>query len=127
MEPAAAGARLRYVVAGHPPPRLVRADGRVEALASGGPLLGVLPGARFRQGEATLAPGDAVVLYTDGATEARDARGEELETAGLDRALGAAGPAGAGPLLDAVVDAVDAWADGAAEADDLTLLAVRVG
>ena len=121
-----AAGRFRYVVAGHPPPRLVRADGRVEALASGGPLLGVLPGARFRQGEALLWPGDALVLYTDGATEARDARGEELETAGLDRALCHAGPAAAGPLLDAVVAAVDAWADGAAEADDLTLLAVRV-
>jgi sigma-B regulation protein RsbU (phosphoserine phosphatase) len=119
-------ARLRYVVAGHPPPRLVRADGRVEALTSGGPLLGVLPDPAFRQGEARLGPGDALVLYTDGATEAQDARGEELEVGGLDRALCHAAPDAAGGLLDAVVAAVDAWADGAAEADDLTLLAVRV-
>lgn len=113
-----------YVVAGHPPPRLLRADGRVESLTCGGPLLGVIEGARYAQGEARLGAGDAVVLYTDGATEAQDAGGEELETGGLDRALHPSASATA--LLDAVVEAVDSWAaDGDGEADDLTLVAVR--
>lgn len=117
---------FRFVVAGHPPPRLVRAGGAVEALRCGGPLLGVVPGARFEQGAVRLAPGDAVLLYTDGATEARDARGEELEEAGLDRALLGADRGSAEALVAAAVDAVDAWAaDGPAETDDLTLVAVR--
>jgi phosphoserine phosphatase RsbU/P len=121
-----AAGTVNYVTAGHPPPRLLRADGRIEALRCGGPLLGVLPGAQYAQGETSLAPGDALLLYTDGATEAQDAEGEELEMTGLDRALRAADHADAGALLDAVVDAVDAWAaEGDGEADDLTLVAVR--
>ncbi len=116
---------FRFVVAGHPPPRLIRAGGRIEALTSGGPLLGVVPGARFVQGEVHLDPGDAVLLYTDGATEAQDADGAELQIDGLDRALGPATSADA--LLDTVVSAIDTWAaDGDAEDDDLTLVAVRV-
>lgn len=113
-----------YVVAGHPPPRLLRADGAIEALACGGPLLGVIPGAQFTQGTVRLGDGDAVLLYTDGATEAQDDRGEELETAGLDRALRPT--TSAESLIEAVTEAVDAWAaSGNAEADDLTLVAVR--
>lgn len=116
---------VHAVVAGHPPPRLLRSDGCVEALASGGPLLGVLPGATFASVRARLAPGDALVLYTDGATEAQDAAGEELGTDGLDRAL--AGPrAEAAALVEAAVAAVATWADGGdGEDDDLTLVAVR--
>ena len=115
---------FRFVVAGHPPPRLLRADGRVEPLTCGGPLLGVIPGARFVQGEVRLGLGDAVLLYTDGATEAQDAAGEELDVPGLDRALSPAPSADA--LLDAVVAAIDEWAaGGGGDDDDLTLVAVR--
>ena len=122
-----AGQSFRYVVAGHPPPRLLRADGTVESLGVGGPLLGVLDGARFAQGEAALGPGDTVVLYTDGATEAQDGRGEELDVPGLDRLLAAHAGSEAAPLLDALLAGIDAWAaGGAAEDDDLTLVAVKV-
>jgi serine phosphatase RsbU (regulator of sigma subunit) len=61
---------LVYVNAGHDPPLLVRADGDIETLESGGLLLGVLREARFEEGCVRLAPGDALVLYTDGAVEA---------------------------------------------------------
>ena len=119
--------RFRYVVAGHPPPRLLRADGSVESLAVGGPLLGVLDGAWFAQAEVALAPGDTVLLYTDGATEAEDERGEELEVTGLDRLLTAHAGADPAPLLDAVLAGVDAWAAGGeAGDDDLTLVSIRV-
>ena len=116
---------FRFVVAGHPPPRLLRASGRVESLTCGGPLLGVIPGARYAQGEVSLGPGDAVLLYTDGATEAQDAEGAELQVEGLDQSLRPVNSAGA--LLDAVVETIDLWtAGGAAEDDDLTLVAVRL-
>ena len=114
------------VVAGHPPPRLLRADGTIEALASGGPLLGVLPGATFSASRARLAPGDALVFYTDGATEARSAADEELGPDGLDGVLRQSTAGTAGALADDLVDAVDAWAEGgAAEDDDLTVVALR--
>ena len=121
------GGRFRYVVAGHPPPRLLRADGTVESLDAGGPLLGVLDGPRFVQGEVALGPGDTVLLYTDGATEAEDGRGEEIGVDGLDRLLAGADRASAAPLVAALVGGLDAWAEGgAADDDDLTLVAVRV-
>ncbi|MDT0631128.1 PP2C family protein-serine/threonine phosphatase [Rubrivirga sp. S365] len=121
------GGRFRYVVAGHPPPRLLRAGGAVEPLDVGGPLLGVLDGAQFVQGEVDLGLGDTVLLYTDGATEAEDGRGEELETVGLDRLLTGHAAADAAGLLDTVLRGVDAWAaGGAADNDDLTLVAVRM-
>ncbi|PAP74954.1 PP2C family protein-serine/threonine phosphatase [Rubrivirga marina] len=114
------------VVAGHPPPRLLRAGGGVEALAPGGPLLGVLPGAVFSVSHAHLSPGDALVFYTDGATEARNPDAEELGPVGLDRVLKGADASTAAVLVDAVVAAVDAWGEGAdAEDDDLTVVAVR--
>jgi PAS domain S-box-containing protein len=62
--------------AGHPRPVLVRADGRAEVLECAGTLLGVVPDPSLIDVEAELAPGDAVVLYTDGVTEAR--RGNDM-------------------------------------------------
>ena len=115
------------VVAGHPPPRVVRADRAVEPLVVGGPLLGVLTGPAFSVSTARLDPGDVLVLYTDGATEARDPSGAELTPAGLDRLLAGA-PRQPAALADAVVEGVDAWAGGGgADDDDLTLVAVRRG
>ena len=96
----------------------------MEPLPPGGPLLGVVPGATFTASRTVLATGDALVFYTDGATEAQDADGTELDTDGLDRIL-AAGPRDAAALVESVVLAVDAWAEGGdMEADDLTIVAV---
>ena len=60
---------LTYANAGHYPPILVRADGRVERLAVGGPVLGVFPSADYEQGRVALESGDRLVLFTDGITE----------------------------------------------------------
>ena len=118
---------FRYVVAGHLPPRLVRASGAVESLEVGGPLLGVVPGAVFQTGEVELATGDLLVLYTDGVTEAENDDGEEFDIPGLDAALQSGPRTDAGNALDALVDAVTRFADcDPTEADDLTLVAVRV-
>ena len=110
------------VVAGHPPPRIV-GDGGVRQLAVSGPLLGVLPGAAFGVTTATLEPGQSLVLFTDGVTEAQNAAGDELGPDGLDRALARA-PRQPDALLQSVVRTSDDWADGPSEDDDLTLVAV---
>jgi sigma-B regulation protein RsbU (phosphoserine phosphatase) len=70
---------LQYANAGHFPPVLVRASGEVLRLPVGGPVLGVLPGARYEQGQVTVAAGDRIVLFTDGITEARAADNDDEE------------------------------------------------
>ncbi len=120
-----ADGRVAYCVAGHPAPRVVRAAGTVEALGAGGPLLGVLPGARFEVGSTQLAPGDALVLHTDGLGETPGVNGAEFEDA-LDDVLAATtSAASAEGLLAALVVARDAFAAGDGDDDDLTLVAVR--
>jgi len=70
---AAAGV-LTYTNAGHYLPMLVRVDGTVERLGTGGPVLGVLPAAEYQQADVSFGPGDRLILFTDGLTEARSAR-----------------------------------------------------
>ncbi|MEL6615550.1 MAG: PP2C family protein-serine/threonine phosphatase, partial [Bacteroidota bacterium] len=95
---------VRSVTAGHPPPRLVRASGEIVPLDVGGPLLGVLADAEYAQTETPLAPGDVLVLFSDGASEARrvlaDGTDEEFGDAELDATLARL----AGQPAEAVVD-----------------------
>jgi phosphoserine phosphatase RsbU/P len=74
---------MTYTNAGHYLPMLVRADGGHERLGIGGPVLGVLPEAEYEQGSIALGPGDRVVLFTDGLTEARNGDDEEFGEARL--------------------------------------------
>jgi sigma-B regulation protein RsbU (phosphoserine phosphatase) len=71
--------RLAYVNAGHNPPLLVRRDGSCQRLRDGGPVLGLVPNWQGRPGQVELAPGDRLILFTDGITEATDAGGEEFQ------------------------------------------------
>ena len=83
----------------------------------------MLDGARFESGETDFGSGDALVLFSDGLTEAQAADGDEWGEARLDAALAPEPTAEA--LLDRVLAASDAFATADAEADDLTLVAVR--
>ncbi|MCX4578395.1 SpoIIE family protein phosphatase [Streptomyces sp. NBC_01571] len=74
------GFRLRYWSAGHPAPLVRRGDGTVEELTAHGDLLGVLEEIEYGSGSAHVAPGDALVLFTDGVTEARAADGTFFES-----------------------------------------------
>jgi len=115
---------VQYVNAGHEPPAVVGPSG-VRRLAPTGPALGLLPGLPFVVGQTTLAPGESLVAWTDGVTEAQ-AQGT-TELFGEDRTLGVVeGTDGsARELLDRLLAAVDAYAAGAEQADDITLLAVQ--
>jgi sigma-B regulation protein RsbU (phosphoserine phosphatase) len=72
------GRNLRYVNAGHVPPAVIRADGRVEWLDVGGMIVGLLPDVQFECGAVAFGPGDLLVACTDGITEAMDPVGTEF-------------------------------------------------
>ncbi len=71
--------RLTYVNAGHNPPILVHADGSHQRLREGGPVLALVPNWDCREGAVQLSPGDRLILFTDGISEATDAQGEEFQ------------------------------------------------
>ena len=117
---AAAGV-LTYTNAGHYLPMLVRANGSVERLGVGGPVLGVLAEAEYEQADIALSQGDRIVLFTDGLTEARNAADDEF---GEERLLAAAiaHRACSAPALQArLAAAVAQFTDGRLQ-DDATLM-----
>jgi sigma-B regulation protein RsbU (phosphoserine phosphatase) len=112
---------LTYTNAGHYLPIIVRADGSVERLGMGGPVLGVLAEADYEQASIAMAQGDRLVLFTDGLTEARNAADEEF---GEHRLLAAAieHRACSAPSLQArLADAVATFTGGHLQ-DDATLI-----
>ena len=114
---------LDYVNAGHNPPLLARADGAIERLSTGGIGLGMLAGFEYGAKATTLAPGDRLLLYTDGVTDARDEHGEDFGDQRLAGILGAARAEPAAGLQQRVIDAVRAFS-GSRFDDDVTVLAV---
>lgn len=80
---------VRLVQAGHPHPLLIRGDGRLEFVGEGGVPIGLIPGAVFEQVEVRMRPGDRLLFYSDGFTEARTRDGTMLEEAGFLRLVSA--------------------------------------
>ena len=109
---------------GHPPPIVVR-DGRAEPTECKGTLLGITHDVSLVDSAVALEPGDAVVLYTDGVTEAHAPSGELFGEQRLVDLLAAHGDGSAGDLADAVLAAVAEHSQGAPR-DDIALLVVRV-
>jgi len=120
------GARgeITYANAGHNPPLLARADGRLEALRSTGMVLGVFPDTEYRAVSLPLQKDDRLLLYTDGITEARNGDGEEYGEERLAAALATHRHKGGAALHASIMDEVRGFAAGFE--DDATLLAVAV-
>jgi serine phosphatase RsbU (regulator of sigma subunit) len=114
-----------YANAGHNPPLLARADGRVEALRSSGTVLGVFPETEYRSASVPLRSGDRLLLYTDGITECRDAAGDEYGEERLSDALARHRHASGAGLHTALMDEVTRFAVAGFE-DDATMLVVAV-
>jgi sigma-B regulation protein RsbU (phosphoserine phosphatase) len=124
--------RLTFVNAGQTPPLLRRQDGSIERLMSGGIALGMFPGSTYEAGKAQMNPGDALLLYSDGLTEAESPDGQPFDEAGLERTLalyaGAYQQSAAAELGRAVFDAVERHRRDKRLADDLTVLVLsRLG
>ena len=118
--------RLTYANAGHLPPILLRRDGRTVRLREAGPVLGIFPDLRYAGGETSFGPGDKLLLFTDGITEACDAGGEEFGEARLLDLLRAHARLGAGELKSEILAAVSDYRTPEVQ-DDATLLVVAAG
>lgn len=119
------GGRLTYSSAGHPPALLLRADGGHELLQKGGTLLGVLPHAVFATGEATLMPGDLLVVCSDGLLECRNLEDQDFALAGLGREAHRARSLTTEAAVFSILGAVQDFAAGRSPHDDMSLLAIR--
>jgi serine phosphatase RsbU (regulator of sigma subunit) len=117
--------------AGHNPPLVVRADGSCGLLGRGGLLIGMLPDQVYEQEETTIGPGDVVVLYTDGITEAAAAGAdpEDPETmfgdAALEDVVRRHAHLPAVGIKEAILAAVSRHTGGAEQSDDITLVVIR--
>jgi serine phosphatase RsbU (regulator of sigma subunit) len=118
--------RLTYANGGHNAPILRRAaTGELELLESRGLLLGAFPTFIPEEQTCTLAPGDFVVFFTDGITEARSAAGDFLDDEGLEAIVRSRPWSSAEELLAAIVAAVDDFSAGVAQADDFTVVVLQ--
>ncbi len=117
--------RLHYVNAGHCPPLILRPDGGLESLSATGPPVGLIETADFEVGLTMLRPGDKVLIYTDGVTEAQNIRGEFFGRQRLREAVAAHGGESCCALHDAIQNAVTAFTEGAPQADDITLVVIE--
>ena len=110
---------------GHPPALLLRADGTADHLHTpDGMLVGVLPRAHFTPATTTLRPGDTLLLYTDGLTEARTQAGPRYSEDALHAFCTGLAPAGARATVAALADLLESFGDGLD--DDTALLALGV-
>ncbi|MCE6998325.1 SpoIIE family protein phosphatase [Saccharothrix sp. S26] len=123
LEPDRDGLTVTLAGGGHPPPLVLRRDGEVSPLPTpGGQLVGVLPGARFTAATTRLRPGDVLVLYTDGLTEARRADGTMLEEEGLAEAAVAMTGENADGVVGSLVRLLTDWSR--SPSDDTAILAI---
>jgi serine phosphatase RsbU (regulator of sigma subunit) len=118
--------RLSFALAGHERPLwLQAASGLVSPLEARGMLLGAFPGLAYEEQAITIAPGDSVVFFTDGVTEARNAQGELFGDERLQVVLASSAGASADQLLQAISLQVADFAGETPPSDDLTLVIFR--
>jgi phosphoserine phosphatase RsbU/P len=120
-----ANGSLVYVNGGHPPPLLVHADGTSEFLPTTmGVALGVMDGLPFKEASIQLAPGDYLIVYTDGVTEAFSSTDEEFTEARLPPIFADDPPRDVSDAVERIVRAVDVHSEGVPQSDDITCVAL---
>ena len=116
---------LSFLNAGHNPPLIVHSAGTVEQLASGGLPLGIKRDADYREGRTQLQPGDVLVVYSDGVTEAVSPTGEEFGATRLYEVVSRNIEASAAGIRDRIESSLTKFAQGTSAADDITLVIVK--
>jgi sigma-B regulation protein RsbU (phosphoserine phosphatase) len=117
--------RFCYTNAGHNPALLMRASGESEELEATGLPLGLLPVGEYERGERVLGPGDLVVIYTDGVTEAANPEGEEYSLERLRELCRSQMAGGVKALAEALQKDLERFARGIPFADDRTFVLLR--
>jgi sigma-B regulation protein RsbU (phosphoserine phosphatase) len=117
---------LRFTNAGHNPPYILRRDGKLDCLDQRhGPIIGAVEGVAFREDQVQIGEQDTLLLFTDGVTEAMDTSDQLYSEARLEEFLGKSDNT-PDQLTGDVLQAVEKFATGAEQADDITLLAFRM-
>ncbi len=117
--------KFAYINAGHNPPLIGRLDGSIEQLSSGGFPLGIIPTAEFEQGEIELSPGESLVIYSDGVSEANNLAGDEFGLDRLANVIKSNLSASAAGMRDRVESALSSFTQTAPANDDITLVIVK--
>jgi phosphoserine phosphatase RsbU/P len=120
-----ASGRIRYINAGHNPPLVGKSDGSVDQLGSGGLPLGIMAGAQYEAGEMQLNPGEALVVYSDGVSEAVNLKEEEFGIERLIEVVRKNLRASAAGIRDKVESALSTFTETAPANDDITLVIVK--
>lgn len=120
-----ASGELRFANAGHNPPIIIRQSGEAKMLEGGGPVLGILSIAPYKEETERLEPGDMLVLYSDGVTEATNLDYEEFDEERFIEVLRRHRDQPAAAIVDAVTKALAEFTGTAPQADDITLLVAK--
>jgi serine phosphatase RsbU (regulator of sigma subunit) len=116
---------LTYTSCGHPPPLLLRADGKVEQFTQHNTALGIFPNLHFTDAHVLLNPGDILALYTDGVTELANRQGEAFGMPRLVQVIRENRTLAAAEMVQQVIEAAQAFAGSSGFLDDLTLVIVQ--
>ena len=116
---------LAFVNAGHNPPVVLRGD-EVLRLEADGPVVGLLPFAQYGQSSLVLLPGDILLAYTDGISEAMTVDDTEWGEDGMISAAQDCHALPAAQMIDRLISAADAFTAGAPQRDDMTLVIVKL-
>ena len=120
------GGQLTYCNAGHNPPLVISAAGdNVRRLECGGPIVGLFEGATYDEETVVLAPGDWLIVFSDGVSEALSADGDEYGDARIVACVQQNASAAPQQLLEALFADVRQFAHGAAQSDDITAMVLR--
>ncbi len=120
--------RLTYVNAGHNPPLFFRANSSSDfrSLSSGGMFVGMFEGCGYEQEVVQMRSGDALIAFTDGLPEARNAQDEEFDEERIKEALVATARLSAPEIRDEIARRVKEWVASAPQHDDLTFIVMKV-
>jgi sigma-B regulation protein RsbU (phosphoserine phosphatase) len=117
--------RLTYANAGHNLPFILRAGGELEEVVCRGMVLGIMDDMEYDEDETVLAPGDTLILYTDGITEAMNWGSDLFGKGRLKEAILKTNSMDAQAIIKAIIDAVKVYTAETPQADDLTIVAIR--
>ncbi len=117
---------LTYVNAGHNPPILFRKDGTQALLNGTGIALGAMEGAEYQEKTVSLAPGDLLVCYTDGVTEAINGREEQFGDARLSATVQGCQDRGPEEIINTIMEAVNDFCGNEPQFDDMTMVVLKV-